>query len=48
MRPIMSRGVPKLGDSALLALNMSEAADRYGVPSTVVPPRKRTTELAYA
>jgi DNA (cytosine-5)-methyltransferase 1 len=48
MRPTVSKAMPKLGDPLLLSLSMSEAAERYGVPSTVVPPRKRTTELAYA
>jgi DNA (cytosine-5)-methyltransferase 1 len=40
--------VPKVGNSALLALNMSQAAERYGVRTDVVPPRKRTPEFAYA
>ena len=40
---------PGLGDPALLSLNMSEAADRYGVPSTVIPQRKRKSyEKVYA
>ena len=48
MRPTVSKGKLKLGDPALLELSMSEAAKRYGVSATVVPPRKRTTERAYA
>lgn len=33
-----------LGDPRLLALSMTEAADRYGVPSDVIPKRRRTVE----
>ena len=33
-----------LGDPSLLALSMAEAADRYGVPSDVIPKRRRTSE----
>lgn len=44
----VSKEVPELGDARLLSLTMSQAANRYGVSSGVVPPRKRTTELAYA
>jgi DNA (cytosine-5)-methyltransferase 1 len=31
----------QLGDSALLALDMSEAAAKYGVPADVIPKRIR-------
>jgi len=50
-KPIAQRAsnfVPKLGDPALLSLNMSEAAERYGVATDVVPRRKKAAELAYA
>lgn len=40
--------VPALGDPALLFLNMSEAAARYGVVADVVPRRRRAVEAAYA
>jgi hypothetical protein len=40
--------VPKQGDPALLVLNMSEAAARYGVVADVVPRRRRVAEAAYA
>lgn len=33
-----------LGDPRLLALSMAEAADRYGVPSDVIPKRRRISE----
>ena len=33
-----------LGDPRLLALSMTQAADRYGVPSDVIPRRRRTVE----
>jgi DNA (cytosine-5)-methyltransferase 1 len=33
----------RLGDAALLSLNMSQAAERYGVPATVIPQRQRKT-----
>ena len=39
--------IPDLGDPALLSLSMSEAAERYGVASDVVPRRKRSVELVY-
>lgn len=40
---------PRLGDPALLSLNMSEAADRHGVPANVIPQRLRKTyKKAYA
>ena len=48
MRPTLPKAGPTLGDPLLLSLSMSEAAGRYGVPSTVVPPRKRSVELAFA
>jgi DNA (cytosine-5)-methyltransferase 1 len=48
LKPLPSNSVPILGDESLLSLNMSEAAERYGVPCDVVPPRKRNTELVYA
>ena len=48
LRPTVMSDIPKLGDPSLLSLSMSEAAERYGVPSNVVPPRKRNPELAYA
>ncbi len=48
LRPSVTNAIPQLGDPALLSLSMSEAAERYGVPSNVVPPRKRNIELAYA
>jgi hypothetical protein len=32
-----------LGDPELLALNMSEAAGKYGVPASVIPQRLRKT-----
>jgi DNA (cytosine-5)-methyltransferase 1 len=39
----------KVGDPALLSLTMSEAAERYGVPATVIPQRLRKSyEKAYA
>jgi DNA (cytosine-5)-methyltransferase 1 len=39
----------RLGDPALLSLNMSEAAERYGVSATVIPQRqRRPSEKAYA
>ena len=40
--------IPKLGDVSLLSLNMSEAAERYGVKADVVPRRRREKEYAYA
>jgi len=48
LRPSVTSEVPQLGDSSLLSLSMSQAAERYGVSATVVPPRKRNIELAYA
>jgi DNA (cytosine-5)-methyltransferase 1 len=48
LRPGITNTIPQLGDPALLSLSMSEAAERYGVPSNVVPPRKRNLELVYA
>jgi DNA (cytosine-5)-methyltransferase 1 len=42
MKRTERNGVPTLGDPTLLSLSMSEAAEHYGVPSDVVPPRKRT------
>ncbi|MGB9197936.1 MAG: DNA cytosine methyltransferase [Terriglobales bacterium] len=48
LRPTATNAIPKLGDPALLSLSMSEAAERYGVASDVVPRRKRNVELAYA
>jgi DNA (cytosine-5)-methyltransferase 1 len=48
LRPIVTTAIPNLGDPALLSLSMSEAAERYGVASDVVPPRKRNAKLAYA
>jgi len=48
LRPNVGSADPKLGDPALLSLSMSEAAERYGVASDVVPRRKRNIELAYA
>lgn len=47
-RTVLSNFVPSLGDAALLSLNMSEAASRFGVASDVVPTRKRGPEPAYA
>ncbi len=39
----------KLGDPNLLSLTMSEAAEKYGVPATVVPQRQRKSyEKVYA
>lgn len=39
----------KLGDPILLAMNMSQAAERYGVSATVIPQRLRKSyEKAYA
>ena len=39
----------ELGDPSLLALNMSQAAEKYGVPSTTIPQRlRKTNEKAYA
>jgi len=39
----------RLGDPALLSLNMSEAAEKYGVPSSVIPQRlRKTREKVYA
>ena len=39
----------KVGDPSLLALNMSEAAERYGIPASTIPQRMRKpTEKAYA
>ena len=35
-----------LGDPRLLTLSMAEAADRYGVPSDVIPRRRRAVESA--
>jgi len=38
-----------LGDPALLSLNMSEAAEKYGVPASVIPQRlRKTSERVYA
>ena len=48
LRPVATGAVPNLGDPALLSLSMSEAAERYGVASDVVPRRKRNVELVYA
>jgi len=45
---IVSTEAPRLGDASLLTMNMSEAASRYGVPSNVIPKRKRSDEVAYA
>jgi DNA (cytosine-5)-methyltransferase 1 len=33
----------KVGDPSLLTLNMTEAAERYGVPASVIPQRLRKT-----
>ncbi|MGA7968060.1 MAG: DNA cytosine methyltransferase [Terriglobales bacterium] len=48
LRPTPTNAIPHLGDPDLLSLSMSEAAERYGVASDVVPRRKRNAELAYA
>ena len=48
LRPTAPSAVPNLGDPAWLSLSMSEAAERYGVASDVVPRRKRNVELVYA
>jgi DNA (cytosine-5)-methyltransferase 1 len=48
LRPNVNDTVPTIGDPALLSLSMSEAAERYGVASDVIPRRKRNVELAYA
>lgn len=45
---IVSTEAPQLGDASLLRMDMSEAASRYGVPSSVIPRRKRSDEVAYA
>jgi DNA (cytosine-5)-methyltransferase 1 len=45
---IVSTEVPELGDASLLTMDMSEAASRYGVPTNVIPKRKRNHEVAYA
>jgi hypothetical protein len=45
---IVSTEAPQLGDASLLTMDMSEAASRYGVPSNVIPRRKRSDEVAYA
>jgi DNA (cytosine-5)-methyltransferase 1 len=47
-RPLPTNFVPALGNESLLSLTMSEAAERYGVASDVVPPRKRNTDFVYA
>ncbi len=41
--PKKSNRILKLGDKALLSFDMSEAAERYGVPSDVIPKRIRIT-----
>jgi len=39
----------EVGDPSLLALNMSEAAEKYGVPASVIPQRlRKTAGKAYA
>lgn len=39
----------KVGDPSLLALNMSQAAEKYGVPATTIPQRlRKTAGKAYA
>jgi DNA (cytosine-5)-methyltransferase 1 len=48
LRPTPTNAIPTLGDPDLLSMSMSEAAERYGVASDVVPRRKRNAELAYA
>jgi DNA (cytosine-5)-methyltransferase 1 len=45
---IVSTEAPQVGDAALLTMDMSEAASRYGVPPNVIPRRKRSDEVAYA
>ena len=39
VKPIVTR---ELGDDSLLQLNMSQAAERFGVPENIIEPRKRT------
>lgn len=43
-RPQAPRSTISLGDPRLLTLSMTEASDRYGVPSDVIPRRRRTAE----
>jgi DNA (cytosine-5)-methyltransferase 1 len=45
---IVSPDARQLGDENLLTMDMSQAASRYGVPSNVIPRRKRSDEVAYA
>ena len=45
---IVSSETPQVGDEALLTLDMSQAASRYGVPPDVIPKRRRTEEAIYA
>jgi DNA (cytosine-5)-methyltransferase 1 len=40
--------LPRLGDVSLLTLNMSQAAERFGVAADVVPRRRRENEYTYA
>lgn len=47
-RPLEVCDSVRLGDAALLTLDMSDAARRYGVPSDVIPPRKRLDEVVCA
>ncbi|MFZ0814083.1 MAG: DNA cytosine methyltransferase, partial [Candidatus Sulfotelmatobacter sp.] len=45
---IVSTEAPQVGDASLLTMDMSNAASRYGVPSNVIPRRKRSDAVAYA
>jgi DNA (cytosine-5)-methyltransferase 1 len=38
---------PRLGDISLLSLDMSQAAERYGVPAHTIPRRRRNVDVAY-
>lgn len=44
VKPLKPRRVIRLGDEALLAISMTEAAKRYGVASTVIAKRIRKTD----
>jgi DNA (cytosine-5)-methyltransferase 1 len=44
--PVKPRDPIDLGDPTLLALDMSQAASKYGVPADVIPKRTRVGSVA--
>ena len=39
--PVKPEQLQKLGDDALLKLNMSQAAEKFGVDENIIEPRRR-------